>query len=162
MAHEPIFQLPKLKKFQVENLTKFNVGTIDRKMRIIYGNKLKLTKFSFVKCWQNNRKCRIYLWKVFTILDNKLFTMPLFELIGLISSNDNIKFAYLSTHDVVIFSLVMRLTRIFNKGKELIKIPDFCSYVIYEMYDDHTKVFYDDKLIVNIKTKIKDEKWYKY
>ena len=57
----------------------------------------------------------------------KLLTKPLFELIITIVNNNDIKFAYLSTHDVVLFPLALKLTRIFNKDRNPIKIPDFCS-----------------------------------
>jgi hypothetical protein len=81
----------------------------------------------------------------------KTFVEPLFDLIVNIVNNENIKFAYLSTHDVILFSLAFRLSQIFNKNRDLIKIPEFCSYVVYEIYTNHTKVYYDDKLIVDFK-----------
>jgi hypothetical protein len=55
-----------------------------------------------------------------------------------------INFAYLSTHDVVVYPLALRFT------KNIIKLPEFCSSVRIEIYDNETRIYYDDNLLKHI------------
>ena len=72
------------------------------------------------------------------------FTDPVLNLIKQIISNPEINFAYLSTHDVVLYPLILRL------AKEQIKIPQYCSNLRFEIYDDEILAYYDDLLILHI------------
>ena len=73
------------------------------------------------------------------------FTDPLLNLIKEIISNPDIDFAYLSTHDVVLYPLALRL------AKEQIRVPQYCSNLRFEIYDDEILAYYDDLLILHIK-----------
>ena len=69
------------------------------------------------------------------------FCKKLMGLIIKILNNPNINFAYLSTHDVVVYPLAMLLY------KEKLKLPDFCSNVRFEMWTNEIRIYYDDNLI---------------
>lgn len=58
----------------------------------------------------------------------------------LLLDNDN-KFVYLSTHDTIVFPLSQHL------NKNHTKLPQFCSHIKYELYEDKLEVYYDDDLI---------------
>jgi hypothetical protein len=72
----------------------------------------------------------------------KMFIDPMLETINKIANDKNIKFAYLSTHDCTIYPLACEL----NDGN-IVNLPEFCAHIKYEIYEDHTKIFYDDRLI---------------
>lgn len=65
------------------------------------------------------------------------FYKPIEEFINKLKK-ENVKLVYLSTHDSVLVPLVYR---IFGK----IKIPDFSSYIIYEIYENEIKIKYDNE-----------------
>lgn len=50
-------------------------------------------------------------------------------------------FVYMSTHDSNVFPLGLYIY------KDLLKIPDFCSNVRYEIWNNMTRIYYDDLLI---------------
>jgi hypothetical protein len=65
-----------------------------------------------------------------------IYTKKIFLLIKKILQNNKIKFAYLSTHDNIIYPLASILL---NKQ---IKIPDFCSYIIFETNNNKMNIEY--------------------
>ena len=67
----------------------------------------------------------------------ELFSRKTMEYIEKIMNDSTINVAYLSTHDVVIYPIIKKLG--FNE-----KLPNFVSYIKYEIYDDRTKIFYDE------------------
>lgn len=72
----------------------------------------------------------------------QIFTTQILKLIDELINDADVKFAYLSTHDVIVFPLAYYLS---NYSK--INVPGFCEYVKYEVYDDCTKIYYNDMLI---------------
>lgn len=85
----------------------------------------------------------IYYYKLFSNRQMmKIFTDDILDTITKIINDDNIKFAYLSTHDVVLFPLACR----YNDGKN-VNLPGFLSYLKYEVYDNMIKIYYDDSLL---------------
>jgi hypothetical protein len=86
-----------------------------------------------------------YYYKLFSETEFKyIFTNALLKHIEQIIDNPNINFAYLSTHDVVVYPLALRFT------KNIIKLPEFCSSVRIEIYDNETRIYYDDNLLKHI------------
>ncbi len=71
-----------------------------------------------------------------------LFTKDLLKQIQSLLVSD-IKFAYLSTHDVVIYPLVLNMM---NKISQQ-KLPEFCSSVRIELWSSDIRIYYDDLLI---------------
>ena len=95
-------------------------------------------------------KAKMFYNKLFSNIELlKLFTDDVLELIISIVNDKTIKFAYLSTHDVVIFPLALRLIHTFTSYRQYVELPDFCSYVMYKIYDNKTDLYYNDKLIVS-------------
>jgi len=72
-----------------------------------------------------------------------LFTQELLNKVKLLISDTTINFAYLSTHDVVIYPLAIRLS-----GEE-VHLPDFCASIRFEIWTDEVRIYYDDILICN-------------
>lgn len=83
-----------------------------------------------------------YYYKLFnkTIFCD-VFTEDLFDLINQLLNNENINFAYLSTHDVILYPLAFKI----NGYK--VKLPEFCSSVRYELWSSGLRIYYDDLLI---------------
>ncbi len=73
----------------------------------------------------------------------KLFTNSLMKRINELIFDNDINFAYLSTHDITIYPLALRLAR------EQVQLPYFCSSVRYEIWDQELRIYYDDVLICN-------------
>lgn len=85
-----------------------------------------------------------YYYKLCSTNFKYIFTNKLFRLVKKIISNPEITFAYLSTHDVVIYPFASRFT------KNIIKLPDFCSNVRIEIWNNDVRIYYDDNLLKNI------------
>jgi len=91
------------------------------------------------------KKCaREYYYKLFykTKFCN-VFTDILLKKINKIINNKKINFAYLSTHDITIYPLAIRI------AKEEVDIPYFCSSVRFEIWDSEIRIYYDGTLISN-------------
>jgi len=89
---------------------------------------------------------RLYYQKLYSDPELvKMFIDPLLDTINEIANDNNIKFAYLSTHDCTLYPLA----REFNDGK-VVDLPEFCAHIKYEIYDCHTKIYYNDGLIQTI------------
>jgi len=73
----------------------------------------------------------------------KLFTDSLLNRVNLLISDPNINFAYLSTHDVVIYPFAIRL------AKEEVHLPDFSASIRFEIWDEEMRIYYDNILICN-------------
>lgn len=73
----------------------------------------------------------------------KKFLKSLRKLILDILLNPDINFSYLSTHDIIIYPLVMYIY------KERIKLPYYCSNVRFELWTNEIRIYYDDNLIYN-------------
>ena len=72
-----------------------------------------------------------------------MFTDLLLNKINELILDKNINFAYLSSHDVVIYPLAIRIF-----GQE-IHLPYFCSSIRFEIWDEEMRIYYDDILIYN-------------
>lgn len=59
-------------------------------------------------------------------------------------NDKNTYFVYLSTHDLLLTSLILRFTN------EKIQLPEFSSSVIFEVYNDKIKIYYDYQHIKTI------------
>jgi hypothetical protein len=86
-----------------------------------------------------------YYYELFSTKFKHIFTNRLIKLIKQIILNKDITFAYLSTHDVVVYPLVSRFTN------NIIKLPEFCSSLRIEIWDNDTRIYYDDNLIAHLK-----------
>lgn len=86
-----------------------------------------------------------YLWDIWTNFKyTKELIKPILDKINNILKSD-IEFVYFSTHDSVLYSLLIEIT-----GK-MLNIPKFCSIIKYELWDNDTlKIYYDDILINDI------------
>jgi hypothetical protein len=71
---------------------------------------------------------------------NHAFTSDLFDYAGQFIKSNN-TFSYISTHDSIIFPMAM------NLSGTRVKLPDFCSSIRYEVWDQMIRVYYDDLLI---------------
>ncbi len=61
---------------------------------------------------------------------------------SLLLNNDSKKFVYISTHDSIIFPLSQHINPSYSK------LPNFCSHIKYELFDDNiVDVYYDDTKI---------------
>lgn len=93
---------------------------------------------------QLNKCAQEYYYKLFNGTKFcSLFTDLVLEKIKTLISNNEINFAYLSTHDVTIYPLALRI------AKEEVELPYYCSSVRYELWDQELRVYYDDVLICN-------------
>ena len=93
---------------------------------------------------QLDRCAEEYYYKLFN--ETKfcsLFTDLVVNKINQLIANNNINFAYLSTHDVTIYPLALRI------AKEEVALPYFCSSVRFEIWDQELRIYYDDVLISN-------------
>lgn len=64
----------------------------------------------------------------------------------------NKKFSYLSTHDNMIISLLKYICSEYNVNIQLLDIPDFCSCIRFEVWnDDSLRLYYDSLFLVEIK-----------
>jgi len=85
-----------------------------------------------------------YYYELFSTKFKNIFTKNLIQLIEKIIIDPNINFAYLSTHDVVVYPLARQFINYF------IKLPDFCSSVRIELWDTDARIYYDDSLIKHL------------
>ncbi|AYV77751.1 MAG: histidine phosphatase domain-containing protein [Edafosvirus sp.] len=93
------------------------------------------------------RLCAYYYYKLYSndqII--KIFTEPLTKQIDKFINESPVGFVYMSTHDSMVYPLALK----YNKGKPL-KVPDFCSSVRYEVWDQCIRIYYDDLLLVEQK-----------
>jgi len=95
---------------------------------------------------QLNECAAEYYYKLFSgnkkIFRNR-FTDKLLDKVATIIADKDINFAYLSTHDVVIYPLALRI------AGEQVHMPDFCASVRFEIWDREMRIYYDDVLICN-------------
>jgi hypothetical protein len=95
---------------------------------------------------QLNECAAEYYYKLFSgnkkIFRNR-FTDKLLDKVATIIADKDINFAYLSTHDVVIYPLALRI------AGEQVHMPDFCASVRFEIWDGEMRIYYDDVLICN-------------
>lgn len=110
---------------------------------------------------QRLTKCvEIFYSKLFNKTKSmKIFTKSIKEKIKEIVKNEEINFAYLSTHDTVIYALASDMASdmasvesIALKSDNLygLNIPHFCANIRYEFYDDEILIYYNDLLLKNI------------
>lgn len=93
---------------------------------------------------QLNKCAEEYYFKLFN--ETKfcsLFTDLVMNKVNQLILNNEINFAYLSTHDVTIYPLALRIAR------EQVALPYYCSSVRYELWDQELRIYYDDVLICN-------------
>lgn len=68
-------------------------------------------------------------------------TDNILEFVLQITKDPNINFAYISSHDTFVFPCAMRL------ANKLVRLPEFCSAIRYEIWDRKIRIYYDDQLI---------------
>jgi hypothetical protein len=85
-----------------------------------------------------------YYYKLFSTKFKYIFTQNLVQLVKKFLLNPNITFAYLSTHDVVVYPFALRFT------KNIIKLPNFCSNVRIEIWNNDARIYYDDNLLKHL------------
>lgn len=88
-----------------------------------------LTTFFYSKLFDNEQFMSLFLSDLLISIDE-------------LSKNDDINFVYISTHDSIVYPLALKL------ANTVVKLPEFCSNVRYEFWDNATRIYYDDLLIV--------------
>jgi len=64
------------------------------------------------------------------------------------------KLIYLSTHDNMIMTLVKYISNEYELEIKLFDIPDFCSCIRFEIWnDDLLRIYYDSLFLIEIKIK---------
>lgn len=89
----------------------------------------------------NQSKKNIYSRKIGKVMLENIF---------LILKTDKI-FSYLSTHDNMIMSLLKYISYKYNLDIKLFDIPDFCSCVRFELWNDILRIYYDSLFLIEIK-----------
>jgi hypothetical protein len=84
-----------------------------------------------------------YFYKLFSTKIKYDFT-KIFKLLEKLIIDDNITFAYLSTHDVIIYPLAL------NFSNNIIELPGFCSSIRIEIWNNDARIYYDDNLLKHI------------
>lgn len=63
---------------------------------------------------------------------------------------ENKKMYYLSTHDNMMMSLLKFICYKYNVKIELLEIPDFCSCIRFEIWNEKIKIYYDSLFLLEI------------
>jgi hypothetical protein len=160
-------KLEKMVKLDIEDnfLEKFN-----EKIYNIFGYKIKnnhdylsinsvisiykVHKYPLPQSWKKkydtilNIITNTYYNKLFTIKLSRLLVKNLIKKIINILENDNIKFSFLCSHDIIL----MALLRYFQPKKEYF-LPDFCSQIRFELWNNNIlRVYYDGIIIYESKS----------
>ena len=66
------------------------------------------------------------------------------------SLKEDKKLIYMSTHDNMIIALLKYISYKYELDIKLFDIPDFCSCIRFELWDDKIRIYYDSLFLVEI------------
>ena len=70
------------------------------------------------------------------------YTQELLGYIDALISAQDVDLVYMSSHDTVLLPIALRLCG------HAVKIPDYCSHIKFEIWENSIKIFYDDELLL--------------
>ncbi|AYV83711.1 MAG: histidine phosphatase domain-containing protein [Hyperionvirus sp.] len=151
---------------QIQKDLNIDLGELNEKISVIFGYDIKVPYdyfdvYSTLECyskegieapkeWTGNIALKsivhYYFNKIYAdVKVQKMFIDDVYELVEEIILNHGIEFAYLSSHDTILFPLVKNITG------STIEIADYCSHIRYEVWSDSIKIYHDDILLTTKK-----------
>lgn len=177
LASDKLFNILELlayDKFQKKFKLEIDTEKLDKIIEEITGQKITNSMdyfhiYSTIKCYKvHNYKLPDGLDKIYDLLEqmstlmynkvndtnNNIYSKKignnlLTHIFDLLKTNK--KFMYLSTHDNIIIALLKYICYKYNIDIKLLDIPDFCSCIRFEVWNnDNLRIYYDSLFLVEI------------